>query len=328
MSKPSRHVRFTLQLGLLGGLACLLIFLLLLMIGARIAYAKNGFDLSTAIIPLNEIHHGGPQKDGIPAIDAPKFVNAKHNNYLHDDDWILGINIDGIARAYPILIMNWHEVVNDHSQATPLAITFCPLCGTGMAFISGSKHAPESFGVSGLLFQSDVLLYDRSSESLWSQIMRKAVAGKKAGQQLQQVPLAHMRWHEWRKRHPDSLIMSTDTGTGRLYFDSPYRGYEQSEQLFFDVRHRPPPPYHPKERVLGFRHKGKAIAFPFSELSKHGKTRFDYPWQGELLKITWHQDAGYAEIKNTNGELQTSTIAFWFAWHTFHPSGEVFKARP
>lgn len=302
--------------------------LLLLLLTSANSHAKNGFDLSTASIPLNEIHHGGPQKDGIPAIDAPKFVRANTNNYLHDNDWILGINIDGVARAYPILIMNWHEVVNDHSQATPLAITFCPLYGTGMAFVAGSKDAPESFGVSGLLFQSDVLLYDRSSESLWSQIMRKAVAGKKTGQQLEQVPLAHMRWSEWRKRHPDSLILSTDTGTGRLYFDSPYRGYEQSEQLFFEVRHRPPPPYHPKERVLGFTLNDKAIAFPFSELSKHGKTTFEYTWQSKALNISWNEAAGFAEIKTSDGTLLTSTIAFWFAWHTFHPDGKVFKAKP
>jgi len=137
----------------------------------------NGFDVTDAIIPVKKIASGGPPRDGIPAINEAKFVNPAEAKFLDPDSRVLGVEIEGVAKAYPIAILNWHEIVNDRIGTQHLAVTYCPLCGTGMVFASNVGDTALVFGVSGLLYNSDVLLYDRNTESLWSQLMRKAVSG-------------------------------------------------------------------------------------------------------------------------------------------------------
>ena len=148
------------------------------------ALQMNGFDLTGASVPIDEIHHGGPPRDGIPSIDQPRFVSAVEADFLKPDDRVLGFHRPGIARAYPISILNWHEVVNDRVGGEPIAVTFCPLCGTGMVFSTRVDGRDLTLGVSGLLYNSDVLLYDRQTESLWSQIMSEAVSGPMKGSRL------------------------------------------------------------------------------------------------------------------------------------------------
>ena len=145
------------------------------------ADTANGFDISNSSIPTNEILHGGPPRDGIPAISNPKHVSADQASFLRDSDRVIGIEINGEARAYSIGILNWHEIVNDRIGNQSVAITYCPLCGTGVAFDATIDGEVTEFGVSGLLYNSDVLLYDRNSESLWSQIKRQALAGDRVG---------------------------------------------------------------------------------------------------------------------------------------------------
>jgi hypothetical protein len=139
--------------------ACrLLAFLLLYGFAPRflVADADNGFDLSDSLVPVEEIHHGGPARDGIPAIDRPRFVNASVVDYLLGDDRVLGINRNGISKAYPINILNHHEIVNDDLGREAIVISYCPLCGTGMAFLASVEGSTLEFGVSGLLYNSDV----------------------------------------------------------------------------------------------------------------------------------------------------------------------------
>jgi len=138
---------------------------------AGLARTLNGFDLRDALVPPQAIEAGGPPRDGIPAIDEPRFVEAAHAG-LTDRDRVLGLALGADARAYPVRILNWHEVVNDRVDGQPVAITYCPLCGTGMAFDARIDGQATRFGVSGLLYNSDVLLFDRRTESLWSQIVR------------------------------------------------------------------------------------------------------------------------------------------------------------
>lgn len=135
------------------------------------AQQMNGFDLSGALIPTEQIYYGGPAKDGIPAIDSPKFTPGEFAAFLFDQDPVLGIARGGISRAYPVRILNWHEVVNDRFHDEAVVITFCPLCGTGVAFNARIDGRVLSFGVSDLLYNSDVLLYDRQTQSLWSQLL-------------------------------------------------------------------------------------------------------------------------------------------------------------
>ena len=175
----------------------------------RASDETNGFDVSDALIPITEIRHGGPGRDGIPAIDKPMFIAADKAKFLSPTDRILGLHYANRTRAYPIRIMNWHEIVNDRIGGDAVLITYCPLCGTGMAF-----RIPDggTFGVSGLLYNSDMLLYDRASESLWSQLMGRAVTGPMKGERLQLIPLEHTTWSDWRTRHSDTLVLSRDTG--------------------------------------------------------------------------------------------------------------------
>lgn len=141
----------------------------------------NGFDVSHSSVPIAEILAGGPGRDGIPAIDRPRFVMPEQALFLNDDDQVLSVTIDGETRAYPLRILVWHEIVNDKIGTTPIAVTYCPLCGTGMVFSREVDAREVDFGVSGLLYQSDMLMYDRQTESLWSQLEMKAIAGRKVG---------------------------------------------------------------------------------------------------------------------------------------------------
>ena len=164
---------------------------------------KNGFDLSTSLVDTNQIFFGGPPRDGIPALTRPAFVSLDAATFLDDEDRVLGLSADGQSKAYPITILNWHEIVNDQVGSMEVAVTYCPLCGTGAAFLAQVDGETLEFGVSGLLYNSDVLLYDRTTESLWSQIRAQAVTGPLAGKALVQVPLIHTSWAKWKKKHPD-----------------------------------------------------------------------------------------------------------------------------
>lgn len=288
------------------------------------AASLNGFDLDNASIPADEIHHGGPPKDGIPAIDDPRFVEADAAGFLAPDDRVMGMRHNGVAKAYPIKILNYHEVVNDEFNGEGVVVSFCPLCGTGMAFSAGIDGQPTDFGVSGLLYNSDVLLYDRRTESLWSQIMAEAVSGPMTGTSLEHLPASYTTWRDWRSRHPDTLVLSTDTGYNRDYNRTPYAGYEDSEQVWFPVANRDGR-YHSKELVIGLELDDEVKAYPFTELSRH-----DTPFQDEVSgrRISVHFDASNrtGRVLDESGNEIPTVIAYWFAWTAFHPDTEVFEA--
>lgn len=298
----------------------------LVLASASLAESKNGFDLSGSSVPTHQIHQGGPPRDGIPSIDHPEFLSASDVHYLKAEDRVLGLSLNDHARAYPIRILNWHEIVNDQVDGAAVVITFCPLCGTGMAFDANVRGRKLSFGVSGLLYQSDVLLYDRYSSSLWSQIKREAVTGPYRGQQLKQLPLSHTTWDDWKKRYPETRVLSLNTGYPRDYSSSPYGGYETSARVIFDVNHRPPALYHPKEQVMGLKINGLAKAYPFQELSQNGLSSFDDKLGDKTFTVVWNAQARSAHILDLDSNEIPTTTAFWFAWYTFHPETEVFVA--
>lgn len=302
--------------------------LLLLFHGTSSAISQNGFDLGDTSIPVEQILRGGPPRDGIPAIDKPVFLTAEGAGYMNDDDRLLGVVIDGHARAYPIKILDWHEIVNDSYGNTEFVVTYCPLCGTGMVFTAEHRGEPLDFGVSGLLYQSDVLFYDRTTESLWSQIMGEAVSGKLKGEKLKKLPVFHTNWKAWLKQQPDTLVLSTSTGFIRDYTRSPYEGYGESKRLYFAVNHKAPSTYHPKENVLGIELNGKYKAYPHSELAKNDQSEFSDNIGGTQVTIHWDRDSSSAHVTNTDGSALVSLTSFWFAWFTFHPDTEVFKTLP
>ncbi|SMN16143.1 hypothetical protein CRYPA_24 [uncultured Candidatus Thioglobus sp.] len=208
-------------------------FLLTSGCNAQNSISKNGFYLSNSSIDITQILSGGPGKDGIPAIDNPVFVTKDKADFLKDVNRVLAVEIDGIAKAYPINILNWHEIVNDSIGDKSFAVTYCPLCGTGAVFSADIAGNHSRFGVSGLLYNSGVLLYDDVTESLFSQILSKAISGPLVNEKLQVLASTHTTWGGWKEQHSDTLVLSTDTGYSRDYTRNPYGNYGASRTLYF-----------------------------------------------------------------------------------------------
>ncbi|AHE98072.1 DUF3179 domain-containing protein [Thioalkalivibrio paradoxus] len=292
------------------------------------AQTMNGFDVSNSAVPLDEIHRGGPPRDGIPALTDPEFIGADGAHGLRDDDRVLGVFRNGVAKAYPLGIMNYHEVVNDLFGAEPIAVTYCPLCFTGIAFQAEQPDGSRrTFGVSGLLYNSDVLLYDRETESLWSQIAARAITGPLRGETLEMVPLANTTWEAWHAEHPDTRVLSRDTDYARNYDHDPYAAYAEDEALMFPVRFRMQA-MHPKTPVLGVRIGDHARAYPFAEFPETGRHRVEDTLGGEVITLDVDADAQTGRVFDSRGEELTSLIAFWFAWFAFHPETERYTGDP
>ncbi len=300
------------------------LLLSLLLIGSLQAYSKNGFDLSQSLIPSKEILQGGPPRDGIPSIERPKFVSAANANFMRPTDRVIGITINGESRAYPINILNWHEIVNDQIRGVPVSVTYCPLCGTGLVYQSTVGGKVLKFGVSGLLYNSDVLLFDRQTETLWSQILSKAISGPMKGQKLTMIPSSQTSWASWLKKQPNTKVLSTDTGFSRDYRRSPYGDYDQNTDTYFPVSARSRA-YHPKERVLGLTINDKHKAYPFVELGKLGTNTLKDNFQGQNLTINFDIANRDGEVLGANGKPLELVNSFWFAWYAFHQDTAVYK---
>ena len=293
--------------------------------GALSARTLNDFDLSGALVPPEAIAQGGPPRDGIPAIDAPRFVAASASS-LRDSDRVLGMALGETARAYPVRILNWHEIVNDRFEDAAVAITYCPLCGTGMAFDARVDGLDLRFGVSGLLYNSDMLMYDRATDSLWSQIMARALTGPMKWKTLTQLPLVHTAWADWRTRHPRTQVLSTETGHERDYGRDPYEGYDAVPRLMFEVAHRDDR-LPPKEWVLGLRVGGEAKAYPFSLLERRvdARGRVADRIGGQRIEIRFDPLHRSAEAFGHDARPIPGVTAFWFAWFAFHPDTGVLR---
>jgi hypothetical protein len=307
------------------GLFVILITGIVLLNNNALALSKNGFDLTNATISQQQILGGGPAKDGIPAIFEPRLIAAISASYLKPNDRVIGVELDGISRAYPISILNWHEIVNDKINQHSFAVTYCPLCGTGVAFYSRLRGKDAEFGVSGLLYNSDVLLYDRETESLWSQILGEAVSGEFVGEKLKAIPISHTTWRDWLKQHPDTMVLSDKTGFSRDYSRNPYQGYEKSRTLYFQVNNKAPATYHPKEEVIGVEFEGVFKAYPFVELDKQGLSKFEDTVKGIHITIVWDSVNRSVKLYDNNGDRIAGVQGFWFAWFAFHPDTLVFK---
>jgi len=187
-------------------LSCLLAFC-----SAVHGQTRNGFDLNDASVPPDQIRRGGVPRDGIPSIDNPEFISAGDAEFLRDKDRILGVFRNGIAKAHPIKILDYHEIVNDSFGDEAIIVSYCPLCFTGMVLSAVAADLNFTFGVSGLLYNSDVLRYDRQTGSLWSQVLSKAISDPLKGVTLTYLPASHTTWRDWSARYPGTLVLSTDT---------------------------------------------------------------------------------------------------------------------
>ena len=241
-------------------------------------YAGSPQEVGGVELPVPESAlRRGAQKDAIPAITEPEFAAdwSGVDATLDDEEQVIGVERAGESRAYPLAVLNWHEVVNDEFDG-PLLVTYCPLCGSGVTAERTVDGEPTVFGVSGYLWKSDLVMYDRATESLWSQIFATAIRGEKTGTELELTPSTFASWGEWQDSHPETSVLlpppesGTITGrTSRNYEQDPYAGYESSRRIGIggeasDDR------LHPKTIVLGVTGDGAAKAYPLDAVSAAG----------------------------------------------------------
>ena len=305
-----------------------LLLSLVLPAGAS-AVTKNGFDLSNSTLASKDIKRGGPEKDGIFALTFPEFIDAKESP-LSGSKRVLGVAINNTYRAYPVRYLNIHEVVNDRIGDQHFTVSFCPLCGSGVLFATNvnlldKKPTSLNFGVSGLLYNSDLLMYDRNTQSLWSQISAEAISGPMVGTKLPTLPVWHTTWASWQERHPQSQIMQGDERFAKAYKTNPYPNYEKNRGLYFSVTNKAPRQFHPKEKVLGVNLGGISKAYPFIKLRAYGKLCFTDKIAGQTIRIEWDDANDSAWITDAHGEPMASLTSFWFAWFTFHPQTQIFE---
>lgn len=190
-------------------------------------------DDAPASVPLSEIRSGGPPPDGIPPIDDPVFEDVEAaGEWLTEQDPVLVVDRDGDTRAYPLAIMTFHEIVNDEVGGEPLVVTYCPLCNSGLVFERTVDGEVLDFGTSGRLWNSNLVMYDRSSRSLWSQFTGEAIVGERLGTMLTQVPIQIVAFSDFAAQWPDGQVLSRETGHSRPYGNNPYAGYDSGESPF------------------------------------------------------------------------------------------------
>ncbi len=218
-------------------------------------------------VRYDELISGGPPRDGIPPLDEPNFIStADADQWLKPRQPVISLELNGESRAYPLQILMWHEIVNDEVGGEPVTVTFCPLCNSAIAFDRKLDGVVYDFGTSGNLRNSDLVMWDRQTESWWQQLTGEGIVGEMAGQTLRFLPASIVAWEDFRTSNPDGLVLSRDTGYPREYGANPYVGYDKVDYppffYFGELDYR----LMPKERVAAVSLEGLELAFPFSVL--------------------------------------------------------------
>ncbi|UWQ34535.1 DUF3179 domain-containing protein [Leisingera sp. M527] len=280
----------------------------------------------TSVGDWGQIRSGGVPKDGIPALDAPQFTAAAEDRRLMPREPVIALEIEGApARAYPLRYLTWHEIVNDEVAGVPVAVTYCPLCNSAMTFDRRTRAGVLRFGVSGKLRYSDMVMYDRETQSWWQQAIGTGIAGEMSGQRLASLPSWVESWQEFKARNPDGLVMA-QPGYNRRYGQNPYRGYDTSEWPFLYDGTPPPHGLAPLDRVV----RVGSRAWPLARLAKTGEIReagVVLSWRagqasaldaGTLAK---GRDIGSVRVRDASGFDVAHDVMFAFAFHAFWPDG-------
>lgn len=227
-------------------------------------------DFSRRTVPLDEILPGGPPKDGIPAIDRPRFESLGQTaRWLGEREPVAVVVVGDEARTYPLQILIWHEIVNDVVAGKPVAVTYCPLCNTALAFDRRLDGAVLDFGTTGRLRYSDLVMYDRQTESWWQQATGEAIVGMYAGRRLRFIPAPVMSWRDFRDAYPEGRVLSRNTGYARPYGRNPYAGYDsRSEPIMGFFRGRGDARLPAFERVVAVDWDGNSAAYALSLLRR------------------------------------------------------------
>ena len=310
-------------------------------------------------IPLDRIKGGGPPKDGIPSIDNPVFAEILNSDFMSDSDTVIGLEINGEAKAYPIFVLVWHEIVNDRVGDIPVSVTYCPLCYTSQVFERIVDGQEVEFGTSGNLYNSNLLMYDRFTESYWSQALGIAVKGELTGYRLNLIPFDVITWGDWKKLHPDTLVLTTDTGYIRSYATDPYGNYYTEPRIMFPVEHRDDR-LNPKEIIIGFNQDDVFKAYKQDDIESkilindfigdvpvmmvslfpENSRAFERTVNGNILEFVyddgkildvqtyseWNYDGLSVSGENVGMQLKRMPIepGFWFEWVAFHPQTLIY----
>jgi hypothetical protein len=307
--------------------------------GLQLPEAGWETDFAKHTVPLDEFQSGGPGKDGIPAVDHPRFVSvAEADDWLADREPVIELELGGRARAYPLQILIWHEIVNDTVAGTPVAVTFCPLCNTALVFERRLDGQKLDFGTTGNLRNSDLVMYDRQTETWWQQFGGEGVVGELAGKKLRQLPARIVAWEDFAARHSEGGALSRDTRFSRPYGQNPYTGYDDVDSgPFFGAANEGDKRLPPTERVVYIERGEDAVAVPLSWLAQEKRVVVEVG--GEKLEVVFTATAssaldsadiaegrqvGTAEVRSlATGKLVAFDQPFWFAVAAFRPDVRV-----
>ena len=288
------------------------------------AWPNTDFDNTT--VDLSEIISGGVGRDGIPAIDDPAFRPAAEETVLGPMEPVLTYAPEGgPARAYPMRYLTWHEIVNDTVAGRPIAVTFCPLCNTALVFDRRVEGDVLTFGVSGNLRHSDMVMFDRETESWWQQATGEGIVGAQAGMVLTPLVSWVESWESFRTSHPDGLVMA-EPDANRPYGRNPYVGYDSSAQPFLFFGEMPPHGIPPVERVVRVGDR----AWPLTRLAEAGRLTeagITLTWQAgkasalDAPRIAEGRDVGQIRVRDAQGADVVHDVMFAFAFHAFWPDG-------
>lgn len=318
--------------------------------------------IDTWLVPQDEVFDGGPGKDGIPSVDAPQFVSPSDVNYINDDDLVIAITFDSEIRVFPHAILNWHEIVNDDFDGKSFALTYCPLTGTGINWNRIINGQATTFGVSGLLYNSNLIPYDRATDSNWSQMRLDCVNGELAGSQTAIYPVLETTWATIKEM--DKLtVMSTETGFQRNYGTYPYGDYRTNDNnLIFPVSNTDNR-RGAKDRVLGIIKSDIVKTYSFESFPEGSTSLISDVLTGQNILVVGNpsknfiipfiaeNETSYEAIPDdfpnvlrddkgntydvfgrvTDGPSQGSNLSqptaymgFWFAWAAFYPNLDLY----
>ena len=325
------------------------------------AISAQGEEKST--VPLDEIVSGGPPPDGIPSIDKPKFTSVREaDKLLEDSELVVGLNVNGDIRAYPLQILVWHEIVNDNVGGVPVAVTYCPLCFTNQVFNRTLEDGNiVEFGTSGKLYNSNLVMYDRTSDSLWSQGLAQGIVGKYAGVNLQRIPFDVANWREWKELYPESKVLSRDTASSRPYGADPYGDYYTNSEVLFPISNKDDR-LELKEVIIGLENNGLYKAYKLQDVEDKKVINdvinnrslalfssfpfmaraFDPVVDDQTLQFRYDsQNNTFIDMQTgsewdfegaaINGELTGKELnrlpydqGYWFEWVAFHPDTKLY----
>ncbi|MDP3526018.1 MAG: DUF3179 domain-containing protein [Hoeflea sp.] len=251
-------------------------------------------DFSKSSIDFAEILSGGPPRDGIPPIDDPDFLPAEGVTELDAKEPVMSVVIDGQARAYPLRIMTWHEIVNDTLAGRPIAVTYCPLCNAAIVFDRTIDGSTTTFGTTGNLRNSDLVMYDRETESWWQQFTGEAITGSRTGAKLEVIPSRLEAWESFRMRHPEGEVLVPKNPNLRDYGRNPYAGYDSSSVPFL-YDGPMPEGIAPLSYVVVVREADEPLAVSLDRLRRDGAVTLNG------IRFTW--------VPGVRSALDTSSIA-------------------